>query len=412
MSASRSDSWAAKTSAGDMQLRTRKKRGFEKTEAALPLTKPSTSLAMKAVDVVGLLSYFGKRNPLPRPVRAGDVVWMLDNVAYKSGSGDSWQAEFVSAVFEGEPKCAVVDVVQVIARLISLADDAQELATIEERLMPFLWDVRAGRRFTAVHADKKFVLGPTDSKGISSDIVRLPPSAPGSITRTSATVPAGVHGLLQSWTYFAEPEGWSVVSDIDDTIKVTLTGDPIGILHSTFVSKPTPIQGMPELYAALKAMLPHDTPWFYVSASPYNLYPFLRDFRNAYYPPGAIMLRETSWRTIGGLLSALTRGTGEYKVERFTKIHSWFPKRKMIFIGDSTQSDPESYGELCRLFPGWVKCILIRKVLDIAAVGIEEKNEPERFEVAFKGIPRDIWHVFEKPEECNEILRDLIQHDR
>ena len=32
--------------------------------------------------------------------------------------------------------------------------------------------------------------------------------------------------------------------------------------------------------------------------------------------------------------------------------------------------------------------VLIRKVTDIASVGIKEKNEPERFEKAFAGVPR------------------------
>jgi hypothetical protein len=40
------------------------------------------------------------------------------------------------------------------------------------------------------------------------------------------------------------------------------------------------------------------------------------------------------------------------------------------------------------VFPGWIKLILIRKVDDIAAIGIKEKNEPERFERAFEGLPR------------------------
>ncbi len=46
-----------------------------------------------------------------------------------------------------------------------------------------------------------------------------------------------------------------------------------------------------------------------------------------------------------------------------------------------------------RKHKGWVKLILIRKVTDIAAIGIEEKNEPKRFEKAFKDVPKDIWHV-------------------
>lgn len=125
-----------------------------------------------------------------------------------------------------------------------------------------------------------------------------------------------------------------------------MTSDPIGILRETFANAPKPVAGMPELYAQIRELLPADSPWFYLSASPYNLYPFLRSFRDAYYPPGTIILRDASWRTIAGLLSALTLGTEEYKTDRMKKVHGWLPKRKMICIGDSTQSDPEAYGEM------------------------------------------------------------------
>jgi phosphatidate phosphatase APP1 len=134
--------------------------------------------------------------------------------------------------------------------------------------------------------------------------------------------------------------------DIDDTIKVTLTSDPTGIVETTFADEPTPVSGMPELYAQIKSHLPEDTPWFYLSASPYNLYPFLRQFREQYFPHGTLILRDFSWKTISGLLSALTVGTEEYKTDRMKKINSWLPQRKMVAIGDSTQSDPEAYGEM------------------------------------------------------------------
>jgi phosphatidate phosphatase APP1 len=134
--------------------------------------------------------------------------------------------------------------------------------------------------------------------------------------------------------------------DIDDTIKITMTSDPIGILRSTFVSEPTPIQGMPELYKFIHATLSPSAPFFYLSASPYNLYRFLRNFREKYYPQGTIILRDANWMNLSGLLSNLTLGTEAYKVDRMEKINSWLPKRKMICIGDSTQSDPEAYGEM------------------------------------------------------------------
>jgi hypothetical protein len=55
-----------------------------------------------------------------------------------------------------------------------------------------------------------------------------------------------------------------------------------------------------------------------------------------------------------------------------------------------------------------VRLILIRKVEDIASIGIREKNEPKRFEKAFKDIPRNIWHVFETPDECYTLIKDVV----
>ena len=172
---------------------------------------------------------------------------------------------------------------------------------------------------------------------------------------------------------------------------------------------------MPEFYKYIQSLVGASSPFFYLSASPYNLYPFLRDFRDEFYPHGQLILRDASWMSIPGLLSNLTLGTQDYKVDRMKKVNTWLPKRKMICIGDSTQSDPEAYGkpalvrrwhpclilpmrsililtsppgEIYRTYPGWVHLILIRKVTDIASVGIAEKNEPQRFETAFQGVPR------------------------
>jgi phosphatidate phosphatase APP1 len=133
--------------------------------------------------------------------------------------------------------------------------------------------------------------------------------------------------------------------DIDDTIKITQTSDPVGILRSTFVSEPTPVPGMPELYSHIQGLVTPSAPFFYLSASPYNLYPFLRSFRDQHYPFGQLVLRDSSWQTVSGLLSNLTLGTEKYKTDRIRKIQSWLPRRLVICIGDSTQSDPEAYGK-------------------------------------------------------------------
>lgn len=102
---------------------------------------------------------------------------------------------------------------------------------------------------------------------------------------------------------------------------------------------------MPELYGHIRRTITASAPFFYLSASPYNLYPFLRNFRDTYYPHGQLILRDASWMTVSGLLSNLTLGTEKYKIDRMKKVRQWLPRRKMIFIGDSTQSDPEAYGK-------------------------------------------------------------------
>lgn len=184
-----------------------------------------------------------------------------------------------------------------------------------------------------------------------------------------------------------------------------MTPSPIGILRSTFISTPTPIAGMPELYAHISTLL--SPTWFYLSASPYNLYTFLRMFLHTHYPRGTILLRDASWMDLGGFLASLTQGTEAYKASRMERVHDWLPRRKILCVGDSTQSDPEAYGDMYRKHKGWVKAIFIRKVTDVSEMQDGDKNKDERFEKAFEGVPRSVWRVFEKHEELYHAVDQL-----
>lgn len=183
----------------------------------------------------------------------------------------------------------------------------------------------------------------------------------------------------------------------------TQTPDPIGILRTTFAELPQYTSHMPDFYKILDEQL-NKPAWFYLSASPYNLYAFLHKFIDDYFPAGTIILRDASWQTLGGLLGSLTQGTKAYKSSRIDEIHSWLPNRKFICIGDSTQMDPETYAEAYKKYPGWISAIYIRKVLD--APFMQKKNQPDRFEKAFEGIPAHIWKVFVLPDD----LKDHVMH--
>ncbi|KAI1187894.1 hypothetical protein F5B17DRAFT_297142 [Nemania serpens] len=397
----------------EMQKRTRKECRFDETEQDLPglfstLSAAATEFSAKD-KLYAALSYLGLMNPVPRPVTADDTVWLLDNTAYRNKKTSVWEAEYVAAVFSQRSSLPLVYAVDAIADKIQLQERDQAYKTLEERIAPFVQDIKPGTQVKALHRGRSPIkLGPGGYNGISSQTKKLPDGSDGEVVPTTAHVPKGADGLLEMRTFYAEAEGWGVISDIDDTIKVTQTSDPIGILRTTFIEGPDPIAGMPELYRHIHSLITPASSWFYLSASPYNLYPFLREFRQAHYPHGTIILRDSSWMTVRGLLTTLTLGTEAYKVDRMEKIHSWLPERKMICVGDSTQTDPEAYGEMYRRYPQWIKAILIRKVEDVAAIGIEAKNEPERFEKAFQDVPADVWHVFTDPETCRKVVEDVV----
>lgn len=184
-----------------------------------------------------------------------------------------------------------------------------------------------------------------------------------------------------------------------------MTPSPVGILQSTFIDEPAPILGMPELYKKVAETV--NPAWFYLSASPYNLYPFLREFLHKYYAPGPIFLRTSSWMDLAGFLASLTQGTEAYKRDRMVNIHDWLPKRKILCVGDSTQTDPEAYGDICRMYKGWVKAVFIRKVVDVAEMKDTDKNNDERFQKAFRDVPQDVWRTFEDPKELYEAVEAL-----
>ena len=371
-----------------------------------------TSLIDKATSLLGL------KNPFSNKATPDEnIVWLLDNTAYRPEhpyphDPQPWQAEFVACFFMKGRK-ELTKIVSNIADQIGLdgqAGNNEEVRKrIAERVEPLIHAIAPARtiqiRIPAPAGEGTVqTLGPSNSNGISSQVVLTGGSEKSNGTIVKVNPAEGVYETdFAAHTRYAGPDGWGIISDIDDTIKVTQTVDAIGILKTTFVDIPKTTPGMPEFYQGLDSNFQNPA-WFYLSASPYNLYPFLHTFIHQNYKPGTLILRENSWMYFGGLLQSLTQGTQAYKTDRMRKIHSWLPKRKMICIGDSTQTDPESYAQIYREFPGWIHAIYIRKVTD--APNMEAKNKPERFEKAFEGVPGSVWKLFTMPSE----LADHVSH--
>lgn len=396
----------------EQERKTRKAGDFKGCEVSLPRVGSLWNIPIRD----HITSLLGSHNPFAREIDAKtEDVWLLDNTAYRPihvypHKSQPFQAEYIAAYFQKNTGRDVSQAVADIAEKIGLkkqgGSEAETEKRIADRLQPFVDIIAPARSVRIQFSDgRKERLGPGGPSAVSSqNIVAMQEHKDGESIQVS-TIPAEIqpHGAMN--TYFADPEGWLVVSDIDDTVKRTMTPSPIGILQTTFVDDPTPIPGMPELYAHIRDAL--KPTWFYLSASPYNLYPFLRSFLHTYYPHGPIILREASWMNLGGFLASLTQGTEAYKSSRMQHVHTCLPKRKVLCVGDSTQSDPEAYGDICRKYPGWVKRVFIRRVEDVSEMEGTDKNTHERFEKAFHGVDKSIWTTFKDPKELEQAVEEL-----
>jgi hypothetical protein len=198
----------------EMQKRARKERRFDETERDLPGEVSMVTSALANKDkLYSILSLLGNKNPLPRSVTAQDTVWLLDNTAYRNVKTGRWEAEYTAAVFSQHSSCAVIDVVGTIAKKIGLEERDPAYKTIEGRIWPFIQDIKPGTQIKALYGGKSpLKLGPGGTNGISSDIKSVPGGKDGDVVPTIAQVPSGANGLLEMKTFYADAEGWGVIS--------------------------------------------------------------------------------------------------------------------------------------------------------------------------------------------------------
>ncbi|HYW33117.1 MAG TPA: phosphatase domain-containing protein [Gemmatimonas sp.] len=192
------------------------------------------------------------------------------------------------------------------------------------------------------------------------------------------------HGVGSGSIRFLEPEGLSVISDIDDTVKVTHV--PAGkktVLRNTFLKEFQVAEGMRERYLQWVAEAGNDadTCFHYVSGSPWQLYgPLSRFlFENEGFPAGTVHMkslrknlldrgavRDIMAFALGGDLATL-----DQKVRQITNLMIHLPRRKFILVGDSGERDPEVYRAIRKLFPDQVLRIYIRDVRGERLSGME-----------------------------------------
>ena len=180
--------------------------------------------------------------------------------------------------------------------------------------------------------------------------------------------------------------GLSVISDIDDTIKISKVLDKKELIRNTFTKSYVATFGFPAYYQQLQQQGAY---FHYVSSSPWQLYPSLQPFMQTHYPKGTVSLR--SFRLKDSSLIKFLRSSKNYKIEAISNIIKRYPKHQFILIGDSGEYDPEVYTHIYSKYPNKIKAIQIRVVKG-------SNMNIERFNKLFKVAPKALWEIFSVPE--------------
>ena len=374
-----------------------------------------------------------------KDVNLFDDALLLDSAAYTTQGSSSKTSNFRVYQFVRQPDGELTNIVleTILPELLGLVPGLEvvgdALATLVSRLKLFL-AIPRGNREIAVHVpmckgDEGIRSGKTAGKtGFLEANVNIGDCAFGDDNMVDGEIRAlelpviGDGGVedVRNTIFFSPPGGWGVISgmsistaqdtvlgfaiavqadnidrvDIDDTIKNSAVNDVLQTISKTFLEPFEVVPNMAGLFTSLKSSLSvPDAPasFLYLSSSPIQLYPHLQPFIRENFPAGPLILRNYTFTDIPTLIENIRLPTREYKLGELRKMHSWYPNKKHVLIGDSTQEDPEAYGAAFReLGADWVGCIWIR--------GVEgSDNSDSRFAAAFEGVPRDRWRVFTDP---------------
>ena len=325
-------------------------------------------------------------------IAADETLVFFHTAGWLDEKRQEWQLPVHGWVFEPEDSIARRKVFERILeqKFDLLVNDGNE-ANFERRLNLLIADNERGKKIVVELAGRVHELPTSAENGHFSTILSIPASEltdfieKGRLPYSAVTKP-GESRQFGGEIRLVGPTGLSIVSDIDDTAKISNVTDRKLLLEYTFLRDFAPAPGMADLYAQWASQ---DASFHFVSSSPWQLYAPLEEFLEASdFPWATFSLKAVRFRD-ETLFDLFKEGT-ETKPAAIKAILQNYPGRKFILVGDSGEQDPEVYAELMREFPEQIIEIYIRNVTGAA-------SDDERFSAVFSGIAADRWHLFDNP---------------
>ena len=324
-------------------------------------------------------------------LKPDEELMFFPGIARKAADG-SWQISIEGCVYEPEHRWAALALLRSALHAKNINPTPEETELLNQRARLFMTDHERRKDISVAFGERRLTFSKTAADGWLHGTFRLTNheiqalavrGTNGALELSfSACLPQNDARVFRGRIFLVPDAGLLVVSDIDDTLKLTEVGNNEAVLRNTFLKPFEPIAGMAALYRELSAQ--PGSHIAYLSASPWQLFPCISDFiERAGFPDGTFHLRQFRWNR----KSVLDLNVPDkHKNARLRELLESFPNRKFVLIGDSGERDPEVYGALARERPSQVQMILIRQV--------EPAAPRARYEAAFRALNTGQWAVF------------------
>lgn len=192
--------------------------------------------------------------------------------------------------------------------------------------------------------------------------------------------------LGNATAYLVPPTGFTVISDIDDILRITKIYQPAQGLLNSFAKPYVPWENMPDIYLNWSTSIPN-VHFHYLTTTPEQVTRNYMDFIYKTYPGGSFDTRPLNFSDVSATLS----------IRKFllNKIFDTYPTRKFILVADTSNSDVMSdYPALGTDRPDQVQCIFLRNT---SATDTGDKFPYNT--KGFKGIPQNKYMFFLNPSD-------------
>ena len=336
------------------------------------------------------------------PIKSDEEIVFYPAFGWRRGNQETpdYEIEIRGCIFEAGRHAAGVKLIRELTGIDERQLTSEEARLFQQRAELFAVDherdkaipIRIGERIHTL--PKSGANGQFEGQFIISSSDHAASATNSSLSlRFEAVLQDGDQRIMSgSVRLFNEPPAVHVISDIDDTIKISEVRDKPALLMNTFCRPFRPVPGMADLYRSWNAS---DVCFHYVSASPWQLYPPLSEFiREHKFPSGPFHMKH--FRLQDRTALNLFGSQEEYKRGVIEPLLKKFPKGRFVLVGDSGEQDHKIYAGLFRDYPEQVAHIFIRNATD---------EPPNAFDSTFADVPKDRWQVFLEPSEINFKLK-------